>query len=71
MALYKVTAETDVSGDGAFKVYGGANSERAEVSAAEGFGGNADFEAVVVEGSDGETGPWGFVSSVSVRDEWG
>lgn len=57
MALYKVTAETDVSGDGALKVYGGANSERAEVCAAEGFRSNAHFEAVVIEGSDGETGP--------------
>lgn len=56
MALYEVTAETDVPSNGALEVYGGANSERAEVCAAEGFGGDADLEAVIVKGGDGETG---------------
>lgn len=56
MALYEVTAETDVPSNGALEIYVGANSQRAEVCTAEGFGGDADLEAVIVEGGDRETG---------------
>lgn len=38
MALYEVTAETDVPSNGALEIYVGANSQRAEVCTAEGFG---------------------------------
>lgn len=60
-----------MSGDGALKVDPGADGKRAEVCAAKGFGGDADFEAVGVEGSDGETGSWGDVSGGEAGEvEW-
>lgn len=61
VALNKVTAKPHMSGDGALEVDPGADGKRAEVCAAEGFGGDADFEAVGVEGGYGETGSWGML----------
>lgn len=56
--MNKVAAKPHMSGDGALEVDPGADGKRAEVCAAEGFGGDSDFETVDVEGSYGETGSW-------------
>lgn len=54
-----MAAEPHVSGDGALEVDLGPDCEGAEVRAAEGFGGDADFEAVGVKGGYGEAGSCG------------
>ena len=51
-----MSAETDVTGDGALEVHGGAGDEVAEVGATEGFGRDADLEGVLGELGDGEAG---------------
>ena len=53
MSLYEVPAHARRGADGAFEVYGGGLGERAEVGAAEGFGGDADGELGWVEGGYG------------------
>lgn len=56
MALHEVSPKADMCCDGALEVDAGAECERAEVGAAEGFGRDADFKAGAVEGGDGEAG---------------